>query len=53
MTDKERYDALLLGLAELLEKKNGEISLLRWQLETVEGKLAEATASLEKGATQV
>lgn len=39
MTEKERYDTILLELAEVLRSKNDEISLLRWQISTLEGKL--------------
>ena len=39
MTEKERYDTILLELAEVLRSKNDEISLFRWQISTLEGKL--------------
>lgn len=39
MTEKERYDTILQELAEVLRSKNVEISLLRWQVSTLEGKL--------------
>lgn len=42
MTEKERYDTLLQELAEILRSKNDEISLLRWQVSTLEGKLKDA-----------
>ena len=39
MTEKERYYTILQELAEVLRSKNDEISLLRWQVSTLEGKL--------------
>lgn len=39
MTEKERYDTILQELAEVLRSKNVEISLLRWQVSTLEEKL--------------
>lgn len=42
MTEKERYDTILQELAEVLRSKNDEISLLRWQVSTLEEKLKDA-----------
>ena len=39
MTEKERYDTILQELAEVLRSKNVEISLLRWQVSTLKGKV--------------
>ena len=41
MTEKERYDIILQELAEVINSKNGEISILRWQVSNLEAKLKE------------
>ena len=39
MTERERYDIILQELAEVINSKNGEISILRWQVSNLEAKL--------------
>lgn len=41
MTERERYDIILQELAEVINSKNGEISILRWQVSNLEAKLKE------------
>ena len=41
MTERERYDIILQELAEVINSKNGEISILRWQVSKLEAKLKE------------
>ena len=41
MTERERYDIIMQELAEVINSKNGEISILRWQVSNLEAKLKE------------
>lgn len=52
MTNEERYNALLMELAQLITEKNNSLALLEWQLENLKQQLAEAEALIEemKGA---
>jgi FtsZ-binding cell division protein ZapB len=42
MTDEQRYSAVLKELGEVLQEKNTTISCLRWQIDELKAKLAEA-----------
>ena len=41
MTERERYDIILQELAEVINSKDGEISILRWHVSNLEAKLKE------------
>lgn len=41
MTEKERYDTIIKAFAELIKERDDKISILRWQVETLEAKLKE------------
>lgn len=41
MTERDRYNIILNELAEVINNKNGEISILRWQVSNLEAKLKE------------
>ena len=38
MTQNEQYDLLLREIADILKAKNDEISVLRWQIASLEAK---------------
>ena len=42
MTQDEQYDRLLREIADILKAKNDEISVLRWQMASLEAKIKEA-----------
>lgn len=42
MTNREKYEAVIEGLGELLKEKNEKIGLLEWQLEEAKKELKAA-----------
>lgn len=48
MTNEQKYTELLKEIGEIIKSKNDTIALQKWQLSTLEEKLAEAKKEIER-----